>query len=941
MRCNPLSRYNPKPSRVVSSIGRALIIAGWVILASALLVNARQVSLLAGSAPCTVCISQVYGGGGNTGATYNADFIELFNATGDTISLTGWSVAYASAGSNSWETISLDGHGIQPYSYRLIRLASGSKGDGASLPTSDLSGAINLAADTGKVGIRSPGSSQPDEFSDLLGYGGDASHYETQPAPAGSNTRSLRRLLGGCTDTYNNSTDFEKVAPTPRNSASPQNFCTPPTPTPTLTPTLEPPTDTPTPTPTEIATNTPEPTPTETSVPTDTPIPTPTETATNTPEPTPTETPISTETATPIPTDTPISTPTETATPIPTDAPIPTPTETATPIPTDTPISTPTETATPIPTDTPIPTPTETATTIPTDTPTPAPPSIRLSEIMPDPSAVPDAIGEFIELTNAGVAPVNLRGWRLTSGSRSHTIAADLWLNPGAYVVLTKGDATALADYVHSDYQFASLQLANSDGNVKLFAPDSLLPTDEIAWSSDGALRVHAGVSFERTGPATSDWSLATTPWRTTHTDKGSPGSAYGGAPTATPAATPPTTSSPAPITTATETATATPTETPTPAPTAPPAASPTATPTTGPVPLLRLSEIMADPLAVGDNVGEFIEVVNVDTQPVNLRGWLLIDGGGRSHVIAADLWLDPGTVRVLTRGGATALAGYAPSDYQYSSLQLANTSGSLALYFVDGVTLVDALAWGDGTSLSVQPGASFERISAAGTDWVVAATPWSTQHTDKGSPGAAFAAIPPTPTPTVATPPEMSPTATPITFPTPTPTAGPAPRLRLSEVMADPFAIADNAGEFIELTSLETQPVNLRDWTLIDGGGRRHTIAVDLWLDPGAYRVLTRGDAATLAGYVPSDYQFATLQLGNSGGALSLYPPGGADGAPVDALTWGNGAPLAVQPGASFERIDLLADAWTLATTPWNSAHTDKGSPGAAYSARRRPRQA
>ncbi|MBK9051066.1 MAG: Ig-like domain-containing protein [Chloroflexi bacterium] len=43
-------------------------------------------------------ISQVYGGGGNSGATYTHDFIELFNAGTTTINLTGWSVQYAPPG---------------------------------------------------------------------------------------------------------------------------------------------------------------------------------------------------------------------------------------------------------------------------------------------------------------------------------------------------------------------------------------------------------------------------------------------------------------------------------------------------------------------------------------------------------------------------------------------------------------------------------------------------------------------------------------------------------------------------------------------------------------------------------------------------------------------------------------------------------------------------
>ncbi|MBA2384229.1 MAG: lamin tail domain-containing protein, partial [Actinobacteria bacterium] len=57
---------------------------------------------LVGALPATanpagtgVVISQVYGGGGNSGATYTNDFIELYNPTAASIPLTGWSVQYA------------------------------------------------------------------------------------------------------------------------------------------------------------------------------------------------------------------------------------------------------------------------------------------------------------------------------------------------------------------------------------------------------------------------------------------------------------------------------------------------------------------------------------------------------------------------------------------------------------------------------------------------------------------------------------------------------------------------------------------------------------------------------------------------------------------------------------------------------------------------------
>ncbi len=42
-------------------------------------------------------ISQVYGGGGNSGASYTHDFVELYNGSSSAISLNGLSIQYASA----------------------------------------------------------------------------------------------------------------------------------------------------------------------------------------------------------------------------------------------------------------------------------------------------------------------------------------------------------------------------------------------------------------------------------------------------------------------------------------------------------------------------------------------------------------------------------------------------------------------------------------------------------------------------------------------------------------------------------------------------------------------------------------------------------------------------------------------------------------------------
>ena len=76
-----------------------------VLLAAlaALLVLAAPAS----AASPDIVISQVYGGGGNTGAQYKNDFIELYNRGPDPVPVTGWSVQYAAAGGTSAPITSL------------------------------------------------------------------------------------------------------------------------------------------------------------------------------------------------------------------------------------------------------------------------------------------------------------------------------------------------------------------------------------------------------------------------------------------------------------------------------------------------------------------------------------------------------------------------------------------------------------------------------------------------------------------------------------------------------------------------------------------------------------------------------------------------------------------------------------------------------------------
>src|SRR4051812_8305317 len=56
-----------------------------------------------------IVISQIYGGGGNSGATLTNDFVELFNRGSTDVDLTGWTVQYASSTGSSWQRTNLAG----------------------------------------------------------------------------------------------------------------------------------------------------------------------------------------------------------------------------------------------------------------------------------------------------------------------------------------------------------------------------------------------------------------------------------------------------------------------------------------------------------------------------------------------------------------------------------------------------------------------------------------------------------------------------------------------------------------------------------------------------------------------------------------------------------------------------------------------------------------
>lgn len=187
-----------------------------------------------GAASCSgaaVIISQVYGGNGNGGALYKKDFVELHNRTAAPVVLDGWSIQYASKAGDfqATQVVKLSGT-IAAWGYFLVQ-QGGDGTTGSSLPTPDSSGNQDMSGTAGKVALvksqtNLAGSCAGATVVDLVSYGSGTNCSETAAAPAPSGTLAVFRKDGGCTDTNDNSKDFEALAPAPRNSASPVKACT-------------------------------------------------------------------------------------------------------------------------------------------------------------------------------------------------------------------------------------------------------------------------------------------------------------------------------------------------------------------------------------------------------------------------------------------------------------------------------------------------------------------------------------------------------------------------------------------------------------------------------------------------------------------------------------------------------------------------------------------
>lgn len=159
----------------------------------------------------------------------------------------------------------------------------------------------------------------------------------------------------------------------------------------------------------------------------------------------------------------------------------------------------------------------------------------------------------------------------------------------------------------------------------------------------------------------------------------------------------------------------------------------------------LVINEVMADPAAVGDDTGEWFEVHNIGTTPIDLRDHVIASGTER-HTIASTVVVPAGGYVVLTRGRTSKQTGGIATDYQYgTSIVIANASDHLKLLDPSGAT-VDSVAWSSAWTAGTARGvvdAGLDNADVNGSNWTHQVSRYG--KGDRGTPGAANdGAVPP-----------------------------------------------------------------------------------------------------------------------------------------------------------------------------------------------------
>ncbi len=332
----------------------------------------------------------------------------------------------------------------------------------------------------------------------------------------------------------------------------------------------------------------------------------------------------------------------------------------------------------------------------------------------------------------------------------------------------------------------------------------------------------------------------------------------------------------------------------------------------------LFITELMPDPSAVGDTDGEWVEVHAL--ADVDLNGVTFAAGNSTSTVNDPTcVRMTPGSFAVIARNSDEAENGGLPRVDATYNVTLGNSGGTLTVSA--GATILDEVTWASaraGTSLQLSSDLSGPQDNDLPGAFCDATEPYGLG--DRGTPGSQNAACPP-----VVQPGECVDASTSAVRAIQKPQPG---ELVITEVMPNPKAVADTAGEWFEITALA--PFDLNELLLSNGGASPVEVKSGhcLRLEPGSFALIARSGNPANNGGLPFVTYTAGLSLTNSNGTVAV-----SDGATVlHQVTWTSspdGASLQLDPAklGDGDRDDMAN--FCAATTPYGAG--DLGSPGDA----------
>ena len=158
---------------------------------------------------------------------------------------------------------------------------------------------------------------------------------------------------------------------------------------------------------------------------------------------------------------------------------------------------------------------------------------IVITEIMPNPGAVSDSYGEWIEIHNTTDSTIDIAGWMIKdAGSDEHVISNDamfILVVPGDYFILARNGNEALNGGLVADYAYTGFTLSNSEDEIILTdaagaVVDEVHYTNAWAFGNSIAMEIH---DLESNNNVAENWYASTVQYG--DGDYGTPGTDWQG----------------------------------------------------------------------------------------------------------------------------------------------------------------------------------------------------------------------------------------------------------------------------------------------------------------------------------------------------------------------------------------------------------------------------